>query len=190
MGYLKLIIGPMFAGKSTELMRIIRTYRAIDKKVLPINHIINKRFNTHKITTHDYVNDGRNLDSEDCIVVSNLNEIDINVIKSSDVIIIEELQFFEDAFENIVKWVDEWDKIVIAAGLIGDSQRKPFGDVLRLIPHADEIDKLNAMCVRCRDGTPAHFSLCTINQPSQTLVGSTEYAAVCRFHYNLLVKKE
>lgn len=172
----------MFAGKSTELMRIIRTYRAIDKIVLPINHILNNRFGTSSITTHDYT-EGKEDSSESCLIASALDDISEFAIREADVIVIEELQFFPDAFDQVVKWVDEWGKTVVAAGLVGDSNRNPFGDVLRLIPYADEVQKLNAMCSHCRDGTLAHFSICNTNQESQTLVGSSEYDAVCRRHY-------
>jgi thymidine kinase len=73
---------------------------------------------------------------------------------------------------------------VIAGGLDGDFRRAPFGDVLRLIPHAEKVVKLSALCKRCRDGTPANFTMRLTKDKSQTVVGSADvYEAVCRKHF-------
>jgi len=187
-GHLKLIIGPMFAGKSTELMRTVATYKAIGKRVVAINHRLNCRYGTDKINTHDK----RKL--EQCIICENLNEIDVSVIQNADIVVVEELQFFPDAFRIISMWVDELGKTVIAAGLDGDSKRQPFGDVLKLIPLSDEVLKLSALCAYCKDGTPGIFSLCRASteqsMSGNVLVGgSGKYDAVCRQHYNTLNDK-
>lgn len=179
-GYLKLIIGPMFAGKSTELLRIINMYKILNKKILIINHNINKRYDqpNSSIVTHDQ----NKIDN--CLAVNSLNELSDEFIQLHDVIIVEELQFFEDAYENIVKFVDIFKKHVICAGLDGDFNRQPFGDVLRLIPHCDDIIKLKALCKRCGNGTSALFSKRIVNNNKTTLVGSNDcYEAVCRIHY-------
>ena len=106
----------------------------------------------------------------------------------ADVVVIEEAQFFTDLFDFATLSADKFNKTVIIAGLNGDFNRNPFGDIQRLIPHAENITKLSALCVMCGDGSPAHFSkrIDTSNR-SQTLIGSTtEYIAVCRKHYNAL----
>lgn len=177
-GYLKLIIGPMFAGKSTELIRIMRMYKAIGKNILPINHILNDRYGSPtNITTH-------NEDIHRCIAVKSLSEVKQDDLMVAEVIAIEELQFFPDAFEKITHWVDVLGKTVIAAGLDGDFERNPFGDVLKLIPHCNEVIKVNAYCSQCKDGTFASFSLRhSDTTTSQLLVGSKVYEPVCRYHY-------
>jgi len=177
-GYLELIIGPMDAGKSTELIRIINRFKCLNKKIIVINHLINNRYGSNELTTH-------NKETFDkCIILNELKDLDKNIFDNTDVIIIEELQFFEDAFDNITNWIDNNNKIVIAAGLDGDFMRNPFGDILRLIPHADKITKLNALCKRCCDGTLAHFTKRTNNNMDKTLVGSENiYEAVCRKHF-------
>jgi thymidine kinase len=179
-GYLELIIGPMYAGKSTELIKIINRYKCLQKNIIIINHSYNNRYGSNGLTTH-------NKESIDkCIILENLkdlNEKNIDLEKV-DVIIIEELQFFNDAFEIIIDWCDNKGKTVVAAGLDGDFMRNPFGDVLRLIPHADKITKLNALCKRCGDGTLAHFTKRITKDNQTTLVGSDDiYEAVCRKHY-------
>lgn len=177
-GYLELIIGPMYAGKSTELIRIINRFKCLKKNIIVINHSINNRYGSTDLTTHNK----EKIDK--CIILNQLKELSKNILETVDVIIIEELQFFGDAFENITDWIDNSNKIVIAAGLDGDFMRNPFGDVLRLIPHADKITKLNALCKKCGDGTLAHFTKRISNSMDKTLVGSDDiYEAVCRKHF-------
>ena len=180
-GYFKLIIGPMYAGKSTELLRSINKYKILNKKIVVINHIINNRYGSTKLITHD------KKEYDDCIILENLGDLEQNykdIFESCDVIIIEELQFFKDAYSNIVKWLDIDNKMIIAAGLDGDFMRKPFGDVLNLIPHANKVFKLNALCTKCCNGTKAEFTKRTCAEQEITLVGSNDiYEAVCRKHY-------
>lgn len=178
MGYLELIIGPMYAGKSTELIRIINRYKCLNKNIIIVNHTLNNRYGSDGITTHNKEK------VDNCISVSKLSDIAQPLIDNCNVIIIEELQFFPDAYDNIIDWCDTKEKIVIAAGLDGDFLRNPFGDVLRLIPHAEKITKLCALCKKCGDGTIANFSKRTINNKEKTLIGSDDlYEAVCRKHY-------
>jgi len=177
-GYLELIIGPMYAGKSTELIRIINRYKCLKKNITIINHTFNNRYGSTGLTTHNR----EKVDT--CIILDNLKDLDKDILNSSDVIIIEELQFFQDAHDVIVDWCDNDNKIVIAAGLDGDFLRNPFGDVLKLIPHAEKVTKLNALCKKCGDGTLAHFSKRIIKDNEKTLVGSDDiYEAVCRKHF-------
>ncbi len=181
-GSLELIIGPMYAGKSTELIRIINRFKCLDKNVLVINHVWNNRYGSSTLTTH-------NRESfDECVILEKLGDVEKEenkeFFKNADVIVIEELQFFGDAYDNIVKWIDEEGKCVVAAGLDGDAKKKPFGDVLRLIPHAEKVRKLNALCKMCGDGTKAHFSKRIVKDESTVLVGSDDvYEAVCRYHF-------
>lgn len=177
-GYLELIIGPMYAGKSTELIRIINRYKCLNKNIIVINHSFNNRYGSTGLTTHNKEK------FEQCLTLSKLGSLDENLLENIDVIIIEELQFFEDAYDIIIDWCDNKNKIVIAGGLDGDFKRMPFGDVLRLIPHAEKITKLSALCKKCGDGTHAHFTKRIINKDEKTIIGSDDiYEAVCRKHY-------
>lgn len=180
-GSLELIIGPMYAGKSTELIKKIKIYEILEKNILIVNHTINDRYGSKGISTHDKVT------CENSINIKSLNELEKNyneLFIKSEIIIIEELQFFNDAFVKITEWLDKYDKKIIAAGLISDFARKPFGDVLSLIPHAEDIIKLTALCKKCKDGTKACFTKRTINNDNKIIVGSCEcYEAVCRKHY-------
>ncbi len=180
---LQLFIGPMYAGKSSELIRQIQRYEILGKNILVINHSINNRYGSNTITTHT------KMSYDDCIIIPTLasifeNNEYITRFNNAEVIVIEELQFFGDAYDHIVDWCDNKKKHVIACGLDGDFKRAPFGDVLRLIPHAEKVVKLSALCKRCRDGTPANFTMRVTKDESQTVVGSDDvYEAVCRAHF-------
>ena len=180
-GSLELIIGPMYAGKSTELIKRIKMYQILEKNVLVINHKINNRYGTNGISTHDKTK------CENSINIEKLQELENNhndLFMKSEIIIIEELQFFYDGFQKITEWLDKYNKKIIAAGLVSDYAKKPFGDVLSLIPHAEEVIKINALCKKCKDGTKACFTKRTINNDNKVIVGSDEcYEAVCRKHY-------
>jgi len=182
MGYLELIIGPMFSGKSTELLRQARRYAHVGKKVLVVNHALNVRYEGQPTSpkTHDAVRISRN-----AVSARYLRDVDgTDVFLKADIIIVEELQFFPDAYPYVTKWADSQGKIIVAAGLDGDSNRQPFGDVLRLVPVANKVRKLSALCGRCGDGTLADFTLRKSKDHTRTLVGAhDEYEAVCRTHY-------
>ena len=170
----------MYAGKSTELIRFIRQYKFLNKNVLCINHKINKRYGSSNIITHDKD------EITDCIVLEKLHEVYVlgKLFKHSDVIIIEELQFFEDAYVTIIDFVEKYNKTVICAGLIGDYKRRTFGDVHKLLPLSDEIIHLKALCSICKDGTKAPFTKRITTCSDVNLVGSNEaYISVCRKHY-------
>jgi thymidine kinase len=180
-GRLELIIGPMFSGKSTELIKHANRYISIGKNVLAINHKINNRYGSNKITTHD------KKVFENCIIIDKLNDIHnlyTQKFNDSEIIIIEELQFFPDGFDFIKNTVDFTNKTVITAGLSGDFRRNPFGDVLKLIPYADSLTQLSAYCKKCGDGTLANFTKRITKENNTTLVGTADqYEAVCRKHY-------
>jgi thymidine kinase len=177
-GRLELIIGPMYAGKSTELIRIINRYKCLNKKIIVINHVFNNRYGTTGLSTHNHEK------VEQCIILNQLKDIESDLLENVEVIVIEELQFFNDAYDTIIDWCDNHKKTVICAGLDGDFKRDPFGDVLRLIPHAEKVTKISALCKRCGDGTSAHFTKRITKDCELTLVGSDDiYEAVCRKHF-------
>lgn len=183
-GRIELIIGSMYSNKSTELIKQYNRYNAINKNIIVVNHSINNRYGTNSISTHDKTV------LDDCIILDKLSILRDKyeeMYQQSEIIIIEEVQFFPDAFDFITNAADIDHKIVIAAGLNGDFNRKPFENVVKLIPHAEKITKLSALCKQCSDGTYAHFSKLIVNnvdKDDQIVVGGLEkYEAVCRKHY-------
>ena len=168
MGYLKIIIGCMFAGKTTELLQCAREYQP-GQKVLIINHSTDIRYGENCIKTHDG-------DYEDSISVEYLRDVNIQNYK---VIIIDEAQFFSDLYKYVTMWADTLDVKIIVAGLSGTSDREPFGHILRLIPHADEIKQLYATCLLCQE--KAIYSK-FIGNGNPGVGGSESYIPVCRSH--------
>jgi thymidine kinase len=133
----------------------------------------------------------RSIPKEDLriLTISDLCELQSNAmyrqfVEAADIICIEELQFFPSTVE-VVSWlVDDLEKHVVCAGLIGDYTRAPFGDILQLIPRADELVHLKALCTMCNDGTPGVFTQRLSTEQGQVHVGeSNAYRAVCRRHY-------
>jgi thymidine kinase len=104
----------------------------------------------------------------------------------ADIVIIDEGQFFEDLYTFMKGELNKKDKqkIFIVGGLSGDYKMDTLGDIYRLIPLADEINKLDAYCVKCNDGTLASFTKRTVENNEQILVGDSEmYIPVCRYHH-------
>jgi len=183
-GALHLIMGCMYSGKSTEILKIIRRNKILDKKIMAINHTIDNRYGTNKIISHDK-------SETECIQISALlpiiqfkNDYKIKFHKA-DIIIIEEAHFFEDLYDFVIQSVDTYNKTVYVVGLNGDFEKKPIGQINKLIPHCDTIQKLDALCTMCKDGTFAIFTKRIIDDENQILVGSRDmYIPVCRKHYN------
>lgn len=173
---IEIILGPMFSGKSTEILRRTTRYSAIGKNVIHINHIFDTR-------TDDYIQT-HNGKKEKAIKLEKLCDLlSLEEYQLADVIGVDEAQFFGDLIEFIQR-MEKDNKILIIGGLDGDFQRKPFGQILYAIPYADEVIKLTAMDMISKDGTPAIFSKRIIMDNSQVSVGASDkYVAVSRKNY-------
>ena len=180
-GYLNLIIGPMFSGKSSKLIQYIRKYKTLGYNMLVIKPNIDTRYtDVDEICTHNY-------EKESCIVfkTDELHKIfTTDDYKSSQIIIIEEGQFFSDLYNITKQMIDDDYKNVIITGLNGDSNRELFGEIYKLIPLCDNIEFLKALCIQCRDGTEGIYSKRIVKTSDQLMVGGADtYQAVCRKHY-------
>jgi thymidine kinase len=198
-GTLEIITGPMFSNKTTELTRRLCIYSTIGSKVLYVNSDKDTRTDT-VISTHNKL-----LNTSPCQLEMKLTKTkllaDINW-KDYNVIGIDEAQFFDDLFKVVTEQMLPAGKIVIVAGLDGDKDKKPFGDLLFLIPFSKDCKKLNAKCLMCakegidKNGIPndvdAPFTKLIISNPiqkpgkdGQTLVGGKgTYMAVCDHHHH------
>ena len=106
-----------------------------------------------------------------------LSAIDVN---GCDMIGVDEAQFFKD-LDAVLSWVSA-GKHVVVAGLSGDFQKRPFDNIARLIPHADDLHFKKALCTHC--GKSAAFSRRVIDSEERLLVGGEgQYEPVCRSHY-------
>jgi len=173
-GELNVVIGPMYSGKSTELLRIYNKYKR-NYKITVINHNSDTRYGVNSVNTH-------NKDSIPSISVKQLKDTNIiNKFNNVDVILIDEGQFFDDLYSFCKDIVDNFKKIIYVFGLSGDSNREKFGQILDLIPICDNITHLKSICNICGDVKNASFTLRkTTNKEQVSVGGSDEYMAVCR----------
>jgi thymidine kinase len=173
MGRLELIIGNMFSGKSTELIRRINREKSINKKIIIINYLHDNRYSSNSISTHDFL-------KVNCVKVEKLTELPNDLLKEYDSIFIDEGQFFEDLYTFVISFID---KHIVISGLDGDFLQRPFGQILNLIPICDTVDKLCAYCKVCNNGTLAPFTKKLTKESSQLDIGgSDKYIPVCRNH--------
>ena len=178
-GKLELIIGNMFSGKSTELIRRINIEKSISKKILVINYIGDNRYSSNSISTHDHT-------KINCLKLEKLLDFNENMLSSYDSIFIDEAQFFTDLYKFVLNAVDNHHKHVVVCGLDGDINRNIFGEIIKLIPICDSLIKLHAYCNKCNDGTLAPFTKKINNDISLIDIGgSDKYIPVCRYHFNL-----
>ena len=172
---LKLIVGCMYSGKTTEILRIVNSLKHINEIPIIIKPKIDNRYSSDKISTH-------NKQEYECQTIENLS--DFKNWNDSKYIIIEEAQFFKDLLLFIIDQVEIKNKNVIVVGLDGDSDRENFGEIHKLYSLCDDIIKLKAYCSRCKDGTLGIFSKRISDKKDKILVGSEgDYIAVCRKCY-------
>lgn len=191
-GYLEIILGPMYASKSTRLVDIYKQCKFCNIPVTVINHSIDNRYDEELLSTHDKV-------KIPCIKTEKLTDVWVSnlhfnnfenmprikdklEIAKSDVILINEGQFFSDLYDVVIDMLSNKKKIYIC-GLDGDFERKKFGSILDLIPLCDKVTKLTSLCSLCKDGTPGIFSMRLTKETEQTVVGSDNYIPVCRKCY-------
>nr|CAD2162316.1 unnamed protein product [Meloidogyne enterolobii] len=168
-GCIQLIIGPMFSGKTTELFRLATRHTLAGRSVAIIKYRHDIRYDSTQACTHDH----RKMEA---FLAENIEEI-YETIKNYNVIGIDEGQFFKD----LVKYAQDLadiGKIVIIAALNGDYKQEPFPNVTKLIPNAEKIEKLNAVC-HCGQSASFTFRLST-NKRVEIIGGEELYRAMCR----------
>ena len=146
--------------------------------ILVIKHSSDQRYSEdNEVVTHD----GRRVP---CISVDSLDGLQLP-INNYQVIIVDEAQFFTHLVPFCEYVVDTMRKNLFLVGLDGDSNRRPFGELLQCIPLADRVERLTALCHRCANGTPGLFSYRREGpDDQQVLVGGPErYEALCRECY-------
>lgn len=170
---LNLFIGPMYSGKTTTLLSRLERYKIGGKKCMIIKYINDKRYSDTKVATHDNHN-------HDAISTKLLHELNDN-INDVDVIMIDEIQFYEDGAFMADTWANK-GKIVECFGLNGDYQRKPFEQISLIIPLCDNITHLTA--IDSINGKEASFTYRTIDSNEKELIGGKDmYMALSRDTY-------
>jgi len=175
-GWIEVICGSMFSGKTEELIRRLKRARIANLKVEIFKPSIDIRFHKQNIISHD----------ENIIQSTPIDNSQTILLLASgvDVIGIDEAQFFDDLLPEVCDQLALRGTRVIVAGLDMDYSRKPFGQIPFLLAKADYITKLHAICVKC--GNIASYSYRKSQQDKQVLLGEKDiYEPRCRHCYFL-----
>jgi len=182
-GYLELILGPMFSGKTTQIIQIHNNYSYIGKKVVVINFSEDKRYHDTMLSTHDRKMIPCILSDDLIDIWSNTLNPHYSEMNEADVILINEGQFFKGLKDVVLDMIEKQGKIVYICGLDGDFKREKFGELLDLIPYCDKVTKLTSLCSVCRNGKKGLFSCRVTKETAQVVIGSDNYKPLCRSCY-------
>ncbi|XLG12214.1 thymidine kinase [Bacillus subtilis] len=182
-GWLELICGSMFSGKSEELIRRVKRATYAKQEVRVFKPVIDNRYSEAAVVSHN----GTSMTS---YAISSAADIWDHISESTDVIAVDEVQFFDQEIVEVLSSLADKGYRVIAAGLDMDFRGKPFGVVPNIMAIAESVTKLQAVCSVCGspasrtqrliDGKPASYDDPVI------LVGASEsYEARCRHHHEV-----
>ena len=177
-GYIEAVVGPMYSGKSEELIRRLKRAKIAKQEVIVFKPCIDNRYSKEDVVSHSGI-------SIRAIAINLTEEIHKYITDETQVVGIDEVQFFDEGIVAVALELADKGIRVIAAGLDLDFKAEPFGPVPELLARAEFVDKLQAVCVKC--GAPATRTQRLINkEPARyddpiILVGATEsYEARCR----------
>ncbi len=170
-GWIEVITGSMFSGKSEELIRQLRRAQIAKQSVAIFKPNIDTRFGGNDIVSHNQQRiPSRPVDSPAQI---------LEEAGAADVVGIDEAQFFSDEIVPIAKQLAQGGKRVVIAGLDKDYRGLPFGPMPQLMAEAEYVTKALAICMQC--GEPAGFTQRLTKDDQQILIGETDiYEARCR----------
>jgi thymidine kinase len=173
-GWIEVICGSMFSGKTEELIRRVRRAEIAKLKTVIVKPTVDDRFSSKHIVSH-------NKNKIGSITLENVNDI-YDLAKDADVVAIDEAQFFGDELVDVCKTLSKQKKRVVVAGLDTDYRGLPFGPMPDIMCEADYLDKLRAICVKC--GNPATYTQRLSDDQEQVVIGETNiYEARCRNCY-------
>ena len=175
-GWIEVICGSMFSGKTEELIRRVRRAQIARQKVELFKPSIDTRYSKNEIVSHD----SQKLPSR---VVKDANEI-IPLSLEAQVVAIDEAQFYKKNLVKVAKTLANMGKRVIIAGLDTDFRGEAFQPIPELLAIAEYITKTHAICVIC--GNPANFTQRKTESADQVVLGTSDiYEARCRNCYEL-----
>lgn len=182
-GQLHVIMGCMFSGKTTELMKRISE---TDQPKLIVNHAMDTRYGVNQVSSHNDVHIHAHS-------ISSLMSITHSeAYRDAMHIFIDESQFFPDLKEFVLLAVDRHHKHVTLSGLDGDFKRNPIGQVFEVLPLADTVTKLYSTCAKCSGRAlfshriQPHDTSLSNPKNAQLLVGTNlVYEPLCRAHYTV-----
>ena len=186
-GWIEVITGCMFAGKTEELIRRINVLQFAKKRIVVFKPSIDDRYSIDRVVSHA----GTSIES---YAISKSEEI-LELAKDAEVIAIDEVQFFDEGIVDVCNYYADRGVRVMCAGLDMDFRGEPFSMMPRLMTQAEFVTKLTAVCTKCGapatrtqrivNGQPAHY-----NDPI-VLVGASEaYEARCGHWHDVPGKKK
>ncbi len=174
-GWVEVVVGSMFSGKTEELLRRLKRARFAKQRVEIFKPIIDTRYSIEEVVSHD-----------ENVTISTPVESSQNIILlagSADVVGIDEAQFFDKGLVEVCNQLANMGKRVIVAGLDMDFLGKPFGPIPDIMAIAEHVTKVHAICMRC--GSLAQYSHRLIKQDKLVLLGEKEsYEPLCRACFN------
>lgn len=179
-GWIEVIVGSMFSGKTEELIRRLKRAQFAKQKVEIFKPTLDTRYDEFKVVSHQ----GIEIMSTPVPTSTNILLLATDV----DVVGIDEAQFFDDELPNVCNQLADRGIRVIIAGLDLDYTGKPFGPIPNLMATAEYVTKVHAICMHC--GNLAYVSHRKTNEESLVLLGETDsYEPLCRNCFNRNFKK-
>jgi len=173
-GWIEVISGSMFSGKTEELIRRLKRAKIANLRVKIFKPVVDRRYHHQNIVSHD--------ENTIASIPVDQSETILKLAKDVDVVGIDEAQFFDNQLADICERLALRGIRVIVAGLDMDFMAKPFGQIPYLLAKADYITKLHAICVQC--GNIANYSFRKTTDDEQVLLGKKDiYEPRCRICY-------
>jgi len=170
-GWIEVICGSMFSGKTEELIRRLNRARIARQKVEVFKPAVDTRYDEKDVVSHDEK-------KTSSIPVQNASQI-LFYAEDFEVVGIDEAQFFGDEIVNVCNQLAEKGKRVVVSGLDMDFKGNPFGPMPALMAIAEYVTKVHAICIRC--GNPANYSHRTVADEKLVVLGETDvYEPLCR----------
>lgn len=173
-GWIEVICGSMFSGKTEELIRRLKRARIARQSVEIFKPSVDTRYSEEDVVSHDD-------NAIHCTPVQAASQL-LLLAAGYDVVGIDEAQFFDSELVNVCNQLADMGTRVIVAGLDMDYTGKPFGPIPALMATAEYVDKVHAVCIEC--GGLAHYSHRTVDLEGQVVLGETDrYEPLCRHCY-------
>ncbi len=177
-GWIEVITGPMFAGKTEELIRRIKRLEYANRNIVVFKPAIDNRYAENEVVSH-------NNNRTRSISISKASDIMQYIREDTDVVAIDEIQFLDEEVVDICEYLADQGKRVIVSGLDRDFRGNPFSFMPKLLALAEYVTKLSAICVKCHtpatrtqriiDGRPANY-----DDPIILVGAKDSYEARCR----------
>jgi thymidine kinase len=187
-GWIEVISGSMFSGKTEELIRRVRRARIAKRKVQVFKPVLDNRFHAEQVASHNGL-------QWEAVPVGNAREIPERLEDDATIVAVDEVQFFDWEISKVCNGLADRGLRVILAGLDMDFRGEPFGPMPLLMAEAEEVTKLQAICVSC--GAPASRTQRLIDdqpaaydEPIILVGGSESYEARCRHCHEVPRKHE